>query len=56
MSSYVPNEASEKREQPSIHVDHLCTHEGCKKWGAWGYETDKGTEWYCTHHRPADNR
>lgn len=34
-------------------VDHLCYHDGCDRWGAWGYDAGQGvTRWWCIEHRP----
>jgi hypothetical protein len=31
--------------------EHWCMHAGCKRWGSFGFQTRKGTEWYCGEHR-----
>lgn len=32
---------------------HLCHHEGCGRWGAWGYDGGDGVSgWWCLEHRP----
>jgi hypothetical protein len=38
-------------KSPSSH--HACTHAGCDRWGAWGYDPGEGvTAWWCLEHRP----
>jgi hypothetical protein len=37
----------------SIHDNHYCDHEGCKRWGCYGFEESRSiTLWYCAEHQP----
>lgn len=32
--------------------DHRCEHDGCGKWGGWGFGKPKQTaHWFCFEHR-----
>ena len=34
-------------------ISHSCSHPGCSRWGAWGYDRGAGvTGWWCLEHRP----
>jgi len=39
----------------AIH-EHYCQHEGCKKWGGFGFDRPtadgKVTDWWCWEHYP----
>lgn len=37
----------------SVIVEHYCDHDGCKKWGCYGFEESRAiTLWYCAEHQP----
>ena len=37
----------------SVIVEHYCCHDGCKKWGCYGFEESRVvTLWYCAEHQP----
>lgn len=37
-------------------ADHLCRHDGCGRWGAWGYDAGEGViGWWCLEHRPNED-
>ncbi|ATU94386.1 hypothetical protein B5P45_03460 [Phyllobacterium zundukense] len=36
---------------PAGLFEHYCMHEGCKSWGAFGFEKRYGQEWYCSEHK-----
>ncbi|ATN32928.1 hypothetical protein ACO34A_03820 [Rhizobium sp. ACO-34A] len=46
--------SDEKSKSDNVHEDHYCEHEGCKKWGAWGYagRTTEPARWWCGEHYP----
>lgn len=45
----------EARPLPAQGIDdHWCMHEGCKRWGSFGYDRRFGTHWFCGDHR-SDN-
>ena len=31
--------------------EHWCMHEGCKRWGSFGYDRRFGTHWFCGEHK-----
>jgi hypothetical protein len=37
-----------------IHVNHWCSHPGCKEWGAFGFAATKSEtpQWWCWEHYP----
>lgn len=37
----------------TIHENHMCDHDGCKRWGGYGFEESRAiTLWYCAEHQP----
>ena len=30
-----------------VHFEHWCRHDGCTKWGSFGKERGRETEWRC---------
>lgn len=37
----------------SVILEHYCDHDGCKKWGCYGFEESRTiTLWYCPDHQP----
>jgi hypothetical protein len=36
---------------PAGLFEHYCMHEGCRSWGAFGFEKRYGQEWYCSEHK-----
>lgn len=46
----------EASQRKAVHEEHYCMHEGCKKWGSFGFDMRFGIEWYCGEHRPTDYR
>lgn len=46
------NDADDKSHRHShVEWEHWCMHNGCKKWGAFGFTGHYGTEWFCRDHR-----
>lgn len=44
----------EPKPHAAAEVDnHWCMHEGCRRWGSFGFVERYGTVWYCGEHRPA---
>lgn len=41
----------ETTDTPAGVVEHWCDHQGCKRWGAFGYSSRYGTAWFCGDHR-----
>lgn len=37
-----------------IHENHWCEHQGCMKWGGWGFSRSKAEKphWWCPEHYP----
>ncbi len=31
--------------------DHWCEHQGCRRWGSFGFQSRYGTLWFCGDHR-----
>jgi hypothetical protein len=47
---------SDEQRQTLTHAptlyEHYCEVDGCKKWGALGYDVGRGeTRWFCFEHR-----
>lgn len=38
----------------SVHENHYCSIEGCKRWGSFGFSPNKATPiiWWCCVHYP----
>jgi hypothetical protein len=47
-------EAAPEPQRKSVHEEHWCEHDGCKRWGSFGFDTRDGTVWYCGEHRLKD--
>ncbi len=37
-----------------VHFEHWCRHDGCTKWGSFGKERGRETEWRCMEHLATD--
>jgi hypothetical protein len=49
----VTDESRTTQPEASIHDDHYCDHDGCKKWGCYGFEESRAiTLYYCAEHQP----
>lgn len=44
-------EAEPQRTTPAGIWEHPCCHDGCTKWGGFGYQEPSGVQWYCGEHR-----
>lgn len=46
--------SDEKSKPDNIHEEHYCEHDGCKRWGAWGYARTiaEPSRWWCGEHYP----
>ena len=53
MSDNTPPWESKPAKQEALYI-HWCMHEGCKKWGGWGFNGRYGVEWFCFDHK--DNK
>jgi hypothetical protein len=43
---------TEVRRLPAQGIDeHWCMHEGCRKWGSFGFDGRFGTTWFCGDHQ-----
>lgn len=41
----------------SVIAEHYCDHDGCRKWGCYGFEESRAiTLWYCPEHQPLTYR
>lgn len=46
-------ETPKAQQKDTVHFDHYCEHEGCKRWGAIGYSHGKAeVRWWCGEHYP----
>ncbi len=45
---------SDEKAGDGIHINHYCSHPGCKKWGGLGYSNNKidAPQWWCSEHYP----
>ncbi|MBB5091736.1 hypothetical protein HNQ68_002277 [Pseudochrobactrum saccharolyticum] len=50
MSDDTPPWESKPAKQEALYI-HWCMHEGCKKWGSWGFNGRYGVEWFCFEHK-----
>lgn len=43
---------TDERPRAPIHFEHWCEHEGCKKWGGFGFARSKSepSVWKCWEH------
>ena len=55
MSDDTPPWESKPAKQEALYI-HWCMHEGCKKWGSFGFNGRFGTEWFCFEHREDGNK
>jgi hypothetical protein len=46
------NTPNPQQPTPPGIVEHWCEHDGCAKWGSFGYATGRAEpRWYCGDHR-----
>ena len=50
MSDDTPPWESKPAKQSALYI-HWCMHEGCKKWGSFGFNGRHGVEWFCFKHK-----
>jgi hypothetical protein len=45
---------SKTKSGDSVIEEHYCIHEGCNKWGGFGYSASAATAplWWCWEHYP----
>ena len=42
---------------PAGVINHYCEHDGCRKWGGFGFAKPKRpSHWFCFEHRPDGER
>ncbi|MCF7645049.1 hypothetical protein KQ944_07790 [Bacillus subtilis] len=50
MSDNTPPWENKPAKQSELYI-HLCMHNSCKEWGAYGFDGSYGVEWFCFEHR-----
>ena len=45
-----------ERRTPAGIVAHWCEHDGCRKWGGFGFDRPDRTIWFCGEHRQDGER
>ncbi len=55
MSDNTPPWENKPAKQEALYI-HWCMHEGCKKWGSWGFNGRYGVEWFCFEHKEDGNK
>lgn len=43
-------------DPPAPPEQHLCTQQGCTRWGSFGFGFGTGRAWFCREHLPGEER